>query len=191
MTRKNVVLVGLLAAGCMGLGYAFSQYVSASKQAVQAVLDLQKKQNKTNEEIRREEENYTHCQRQQEECLGKISQHPRADGKAYRRVDDFLESVRMGYGTTWETAHGTYGHLSSREQKTFSEIIGIADVLLQCNQELSDCVGEIRQNVQAINRKLYDEQGKLSSEALCPQVGAMTALAVNLNEIPVDDYYCR
>ena len=187
MTRKNIILAGLLAAGVVGTGYAFSQYVSASKQAVQTVLNLHEKQNKANEDIRREEENYTHCQRQHEECLRGITQHPRADGKAYHRVDDFMD--RFGYGTTYETAY--HGHLNRRDLQQFSEIIGVADVLLQCQQELSNCVGEIRQNVQGINTKLYDEQEKLSRETLCPQVGVMTVLAVSLNEIPVDNYYCR
>ncbi len=166
-------LGGAITAGVFGS--MASSYLSTSRHVVETLQQLQQKQDKANAEITRIEENYVDCQRQQEECLSKITQHPRADGKAYRRVDDFLD--RFGYGTTYETAQDA--SLNARDQKTFSEIVGIADVLLQCQQELSNCVGEIREVVQGINKKLYDEQHALAYATLCPQSGVLNRVAVH------------
>ncbi|MDO8656472.1 MAG: hypothetical protein Q7K45_04495 [Nanoarchaeota archaeon] len=178
-------LGGVITAGV--IGSILPSYLSASRHVVEAIQQLEQKEDTANVEIKRIEENYTDCQRQQEECLSKITQHPRADGKAYRRVDDFLD--RFNYGTTYETAY--HGSLNTRNRKNFSEIIGIADVLLQCQQELSNCTGEIKEVVQGISKKLYNEQHALAYLTLCPQSGILNRIVVdNLGLTESTRRYC-
>lgn len=173
--KRKILPLGSLILGLVGLGYAFSSYVSATKFAVRAAMEIKEKEKKAEEDIRVEEIAYPSCVEQRSACYRQTFDHPpQADSETYFRVDDHLP---LEFANTWETAH--YYLKTGRDRRHFSKMIGTFDGIQQCYGESITCSDKIESRIKKIEDRAYNEQRAIARVSLCPNAGLMTQLAVD------------